>query len=497
MQWRVNFADKWCTRSFSLPFLAAIAVLTLAAVSPLRADTIYLKNGKKIVAMVERQDDKQLFCQKGDAEFSIPKSSVDHVEKGPLPSEDNQPDAASDSPQESRHPVPLPPPPTRDASVALDSPAINNGEIDQAYLLNVENAFVHTPTPDSKRTFHQAYMQAALFASRQGNPEESIAYYRHALVLLPNDQPLTLSLGYMLVKQGHDLEAVDLLLPATDHYPNSGDIHLLLGSAFYGMENLDQAITEWKKALAIHDDPSLRQSVEQAQRELTETGSYLEIRSNHFLVRYQGRETEKLSEQILKTLESAFNDLQIDLDYTPTEVIIVLLYPNETFHDITRMPTWVGALNDGKLRIPISGLTVVNQDLARVLKHELTHSFVRQITLGKCPTWFNEGLAQLEEGATTATYGSQLAKAFVAGKLPAFSQLEKSFTGLPQEQASLGYAKSLAALEYIRDVYGMGEIRRLLKAMPSATSMDSLFQSELRLSYDNLEQEVANYAVKK
>jgi tetratricopeptide (TPR) repeat protein len=497
MQGRINFVGSQATFTFSWRALSAAIVLALLAVAPIRADTIYLKNGKTIFAMVEREDDKQLFLQKGDAEFSIPKSSVDHIQKGPLPSEDDQTDAASASAQSTRPPVPMPPGPTRDAPAASDSPAVHDGEIDQSYLDSIENTFEHSPTANSRRLVQQAYMQAALFASKQGNPEESIAFFRHALVLIPNDQTLTLALGYMLVKQGHDLEAVDLLLPATDRYPDSADIHLLLGSAFYGMENLDQAVTEWKKALAIHDDPSLRQSVEQAQREIAETGTYLEIRSSHFLVRYQGRETEQLSEQILKTLESDFSDLQIDLDYTPTEVIIVLLYPNQTFHDITRMPTWVGALNDGKLRIPVSGLTVVDQELARVLKHELTHSFVRQITLGKCPTWFNEGLAQLEEGATTTSYGSRLAKAFEAGKLPPLMRLERSFVGLPREEAPLSYAESLATLEFIRDVYGVGEIRRLLKAMPSAISLNSLFQTELRLSYENLQQEVANYVVRK
>ena len=79
-------------------------------------------------------------------------------------------------------------------------------------------------------------------------------------------------------------------------------------------------------------------------------------------------------------------------------------------------------------------------DLARVLKHELTHSFVRQITLGHCPIWFNEGVAQLEDGSTTAALGSQLARALTAGKIPAYSSLEGSFVGLPADQAILVYA---------------------------------------------------------
>jgi hypothetical protein len=186
----------------------------------------------------------------------------------------------------------------------------------------------------------------------------------------------------------------------------------------------------------------------------------------------------------------------LDLDYFPAEAIAVILYPNQAFRDITRTPSWVGALNDGKVRVPVSGLTQMTPDLARVLKHELTHSFVRQITLGHCPTWFNEGLAQLEEGSTTAALGSQLARAFVAGKLPTFASLEGSFVSLPPDQVTLAYAKSLAALEYLRDVFGMGEVRRILRLMPSS-DLSTVLQDETRMSYAAFEDEVANYVVKK
>jgi hypothetical protein len=132
-----------------------------------------------------------------------------------------------------------------------------------------------------------------------------------------------------------------------------------------------------------------------------------------------------------------------------------------------------------------------------VLKHELTHSFIRQITVGRCPTWFNEGLAQLEEGATTTGLGTQLARAFIDDRLPTFAKLEGPFMGMSNDQVGLAYAKSLAALEYLRDIYSMGEIRRLLKLFPASSSVDSLFQDELRLNYSDFEQEVANYIVKR
>ena len=156
----------------------------------------------------------------------------------------------------------------------------------------------------------------------------------------------------------------------------------------------------------------------------------------------------------------------------------------------------MGALNDGKIRVPVSGLTQMTTDLARVLKHELTHSFVRQITLGKCPIWFNEGLAQLEEGATTAGRGGQLARAMAANQIPPFSALEGSFMNLPADQASLAYLKSLAALEYLRDVFGMGEVRQILKQMASS-DFSTILQNELRMTYSSFEDEVASYVAKK
>jgi len=458
--------------------------------SLLLADVIYLKNGQKISGQVTKEDEKQVYYEANGGEFAISKNLVDHVEKSESPAA-----AAQGSPRPNRD-VPLPLTPPVDASLGEGSAAIRDGAVDEAYLSQLTDDALHNATPENLRKLKQGFQAAAVFLTRKGDPEGAILKYHDALKYLPHDQALTLALGYLLWKQEHYLEAVDLLSPEADRYPQSADFRVLLGSAYYGMENLDQAITEWNKALAVHDNPQLRAAVERAQREQDVSGSYSELHSEHFLLRYDGQENEKLSGEILNSLDGSFQDLVLELDYSPTETIVVLLYPNQAFRDITRTPSWVGALNDGKVRVPVSGLTQMTPDLARVLKHELTHSFVRQITLGHCPTWFNEGLAQLEEGSTTAALGSQLARAFVAGKLPTFASLEGSFVSLPPDQVTLAYAKSLAALEYLRDVFGMGEVRRILRLMPSS-DLSTVLQDETRMSYAAFEDEVANYVVKK
>jgi len=458
--------------------------------SLLLADVIYLKNGRKIVAQVTKEDEKQVYYEADGGEFAISKSIVDHVEKSDAPAAAPAPG----SPRPSRE-VPLPITPPVDSSIEM-SAVIHDDAVDEAYLTQLTDDAIHNATPENLRKLKQAFQAAAVFLTRKGDPEAGISKYRDAIKYLPHDQALTLALGYLLWKQEHYMEAIDLLSPEADRYPQSPDFRALLGSAYYGMENLDQAITEWNKALAVLDNPQLREAVAKAQREQEVSGSYSELRSDHFLLRYDSQQDEKLSGDILNSLDGSFQDLVLDLDYTPSESIVVIIYPNQAFRDITRSPSWVGALNDGKIRVPVSGLTQVTPALARVLKHEMTHSFVRLITLGHCPTWFNEGLAQLEEGATTATLGSQLARAMAAGKIPAFASLEGSFVSLPPDQVPLAYAKSLAALEYLRDVFGMGEVRRMLRQMPSS-DISTVLQDEERMSYPAFEEEVATYVAKK
>ncbi len=472
--------------------ISLLGLVALFSASLTFSDVIYLKNGRKIVAHKTRQDSRQVVYEVDGGEFSIPLSLVDRIERSNtavIRSGEGAP-----SPQQQ---LPLPPLPTSEPATDDTSPVIKDGSVDEAYLMDLNRAAARNPSPESLHQLKQAYQQAAVFLTRKGDPEGAIREYSQALKFAPHDLALTLALGYLQITQNHYLEAVDLLLPETDRYPASPDIHLLLGSAFYGMEDLDQAIGEWKKALAIQDNPRLLESLQKTEREREVSGSYQELRSEHFLLRYEGEQAERLSGSVLNSLEGSFQDLVLDLDYSPREIVVVLLYPNEAFRDITRSPSWVGALNDGKIRVPISGVTVMTPEVARVLKHELTHSFIRQITLGRCPTWFNEGLAQLEEGATTATMGTQLARAFTAGRVPAFASLDAPYVNLPGEDVGLAYAKSLAGLEYLRDSFGMGEIRRLLKLMPSNPDLNSLLQDELRLSYPAFDQEVANYIVKR
>jgi len=163
---------------------------------------------------------------------------------------------------------------------------------------------------------------------------------------------------------------------------------------------------------------------------------------------------------------------------------------------VTQAPAWTSALNDGKIRIPISGISAVTPALAHVLRHELTHSFIAQITHGRAPTWLNEGIAQVEEGRSSAQFGPRLAALYASGRQVPLSQFEASFQGYSSAEAAVAYAESLAAVEYIRDNYGWSDVARLLKRLSEGQSVESALRSTIRCGYAELETELTAYLKK-
>src|SRR5208282_5338129 len=156
----------------------------------------------------------------------------------------------------------------------------------------------------------------------------------------------------------------------------------------------------------------------------------------HFSLKYYGGAAPDLARGILRALEDDFRDLESQLDYTPPEPIGVILYTEQSFADITRAPSWAGAINDGRIRVPVQGLTDVTPDLARVLKHELTHSFVGQKSRGRAPTWVQEGVAQWMEGRRSSSTAGPLVEAAGQGNAPGLQMLEGSWMGLSGGAAS-------------------------------------------------------------
>ena len=211
-------------------------------------------------------------------------------------------------------------------------------------------------------------------------------------------------------------------------------------------------------------------------------------------MRYEGGQTsESLRRELLATLETSYEDLVRQLGVAPRNSIPVVLYTGQAFFDVTQAPSWSGAVNDGKLRIPIEGLTSVTSELARVLKHELAHSFINYVSGGRCPQWLHEGIAQAIEPKSISSSGRRLAQLFAAQHEIPFNALEGSFMRFSGIEASLAYDESLAAVQYISDTYGMSDLRRVLERLSQGSSTEAALRGTIHSDYGQLETEVAKY----
>jgi hypothetical protein len=168
------------------------------------------------------------------------------------------------------------------------------------------------------------------------------------------------------------------------------------------------------------------------------------------------------------------------------------LYTDQAFFDVTQAPSWTGAVNDGKLRIPIRGVTSVTPELARVLKHELAHSFINQLSAGRCPQWLNEGIAQALEPKHVMN-GRLLAAMFRTQHEIPLNAMEGSFMSMSPVQAAIAYDESLAAVQYITDSYGMADLQRVFQRLSEGSSTEAALRAIIHSGYGQLETDLGKY----
>jgi hypothetical protein len=135
----------------------------------------------------------------------------------------------------------------------------------------------------------------------------------------------------------------------------------------------------------------------------------------------------------------------------------------------------------------------MTSELAHVLKHELAHSFINQLSAGRCPHWLNEGIAQFLEPKSLGGQGHQLALLFKAQQDIPLNALEASFMSFSGAQANLAYAESLAAVSYINDSYGMSDIQAILQRLSQGNSTEASLRATIHSDYGQFESDLARY----
>jgi tetratricopeptide (TPR) repeat protein len=476
--------------------LLGVALLSMSGRAA--ADTIVLKNGRRIIALSAFEVGEKVKYQTSAGELSLPKSIVDHIEKGGSVQLAGSPGADAAN-------LTIAPPAMESSgkTTEVELGAVHNGAIDREYIAKLESA-ARLGGRQANRSAALGYHAAANFELSRGDMEHALTDARTALTYAPEEPVFLMNVGYLLLRRSEFKESLEYLERARRFAPDNPDVPKLEGWAYYGLNKLDQAVAEWKRAQALRPDREVQAALNKALADQQEEESYKENESGHFKLRYSGAAAPALARDVLRTLERHFAAIESELNFTPPEPIGVILYTQDAFSDITKAPAWAGALNDGRIRVPVQGLAGVDSELSRVLKHELTHSFIAQKTRSACmglaascaihaPTWIQEGLAQWMEGQRSREDAAVLLQIYSGNQAIPLSRLEGSWMNMSGDTARYAYAWALANIEYIVQADGMGDVERILDRIGAGMTAEAALREVLHSDYNDLMQSTAEY----
>ena len=160
---------------------------------------------------------------------------------------------------------------------------------------------------------------------------DALADERTALTFSPEEPALLMNVAYLHLRRSEYKQSLDYLERARRVAPDNADVAKLAGWAYYGLNKMDQAVAEWKRALALRPDPEVQAALDKAQRDKQEEESYKENESSHFTLRYSGSAEPALAREVLRTLEAHFSAIESELNFAPPDSIGVVLYTQAGF----------------------------------------------------------------------------------------------------------------------------------------------------------------------
>ena len=422
-----------------------LALFLLSGNIWLQADVIYLKNGKKIECTNVKEEGEDIKYTMAYGTVSIRKSTVAKIERMEVAPQTTEPNAG-----------PL--------------------------------AGKRVPDAQTSQRLARFYTDRGMEFVDKKDYQAAVEQFQKAHEYFRNETTsLNLAIAFYLLKD--DWNAETNFREVLKRNPDNTAALNYLAEMHWRKEELEDARTYWKRSLEVKDSAEIREKLSRLDREQTASANYDSTVSNHFLIRYDGGQgVISLTSEISEYLEEAYRVLSSQYDLYPSEPFVVILYPRQQYFNVVDVPMWSAGANDGKIKLPIKGLSALNDELKAVLIHELSHSFVDRKTLKNSPAWVQEGLAKYAEGERMTTQGKQYLKNLIAsGNLPRFQRLHGTFAGFNAQTAGLLYLQSLSFIEYLIDRNRLYQMNQFLDRLGKQETVTEAFEGVYLVSLEDME----------
>lgn len=234
-------------------------------------------------------------------------------------------------------------------------------------------------------------------------------------------------------------------------------------------------------------------------------GKYEKRESSHFVLHQDVdidqsaglRGSRRFEQNVLETLESAYDLLDQQLGMRPRRPITVVIHDpaifDAQFAGLFRFPA--AGFYGGTIHI--RGDTVVTQALVRVLHHELVHAALDALAPSLVlPAWFNEGLSEWFEARSVgkrrlARWELQALSSLAADD--SFIGLEAlsapSFVGFDAPAARVAYLESYGFFEFLTRRDNERRLRDLCRELLRTGDLDRAFKAGYRAKVGELQAE--------
>ena len=362
-------------------------------------------------------------------------------------------------------------------------------QFERAHELSSDNETV-------RRNLCNAYQAAAGELAKSADFAAAAKHLENAISVDPKNASPLMQLGSYYLRLDMVGDAIFRLEEAIELAAQDLDAHELLGDAYYKDNDLAAARVQWEWVLEMAPArPNLGAKIEKAKREESVEQDFRRSDSRHFNLSFpQGAPAQSLG-NLLSHLERAY--LEIGRKFGgvfPPTPIQVIVYSSADFMGVTQQGRHVGAIYDGKIRVPLMDEqknVLDDQELKHRLYHEYTHVVVRFLAAGNVPGWLNEGLAETFSRDLDGQRIALLRQAYQQGAL--FSLAGLSDIQLAQRDPTslqLAYCQSHATVNYLWSRFGQRPLRAMMSSLAEGMNPEEALKTHYRYSYETLRNEV-------
>lgn len=225
--------------------------------------------------------------------------------------------------------------------------------------------------------------------------------------------------------------------------------------------------------------------------------------TEHFVIKFDPQTDPGLGAHVAEYLESIYDAVTSDFETPLREKTIIEFFPTQRSFAvrITGKP-WIHTVGASTGQViamaaPRDSHELMGRyNLARVLKHEFTHTVTLAATENRIPHWFTEGLAVYQEDAPRSFDWSQmLADAVRRDRLFTLESIDWGF--MRPKRASdrqLAYAQSEWMVEFIVDRFGYDAIQDLIKRYREGQTQARAMTERLMLELSEFDRQFAVWA---